>query len=420
VAQDTLAGEVAPAPRRGLAMFELFGNRDFRYYWFATFFYFLVFGAQRFAFVLLVLELTDRAGLGGVAGFALGVPAFFITLPAGVWADRLDRRRMVMASNLGGFVVMTVVAILAVTGALNAGLALLLALLAGLVAASVQPPLMSIVPMIVPRNRLMNAIVLRTVGMNLAQVLGAGLAGVLIAVVDFEGAFFAQAACYGVAGLAIALMRLPRATLPSGQRPRMLDQAVEGLRFVFENRALRGLVFISIVTGLFMLGPTFVLVPEIARTKLEVGSSLNGLLMAFTGLGMFVMSLYLASRQSLNRKGYWFMLNMFIAGPIVVGIGLSPVYVLTAVFMFAWGIGGGVFINMNQTLVQLNTPDEMMGRVMSIYMLSIAGLVPVGSLLAGAMAEVIGPDWYMALCGTLIGAMAIYSWLTMKELRELD
>jgi hypothetical protein len=167
-------------------------------------------------------------------------------------------------------------------------------------------------------ERLMNAIVLRTVGMNLAQVFGAGLAGLLIAVVDFEGAFVAQAACYGVAGTCYRLVRLPM-TLPLGdRRPRMLDAGGRGTcGLSLSNRALRGLVFISVVTGLFMLGPTFVLVPEIARTKLEVGSTLNGMLMAFTGLGMFVMSLYLASRQSLNRKGYWFMLNMFLCGPIV-------------------------------------------------------------------------------------------------------
>jgi MFS family permease len=420
VAQETLGAEAAAEPRRRSSMFALFGERDYRAYWIATFFYFLVFGAQRFTFVLLVLELTDRAGLGGLVGFTLGIPAFFITLPAGVWADRFNRQRMVLFTNMAGFAVMGTVAILAVTGILNAGFALVLALGAGFTAAMVQPPLMSIVPMIVPRDRLMNGIVLRTMGMNLAQVFGAGLAGLLIAVAGFEGAFAAQAAFYGIAALAIARIRLGEAPPPSAERPRMAAQAIEGLRFVFENAALRALVLISVVTGLFMLGPTFVLVPEIARTKLEVGSTLNGMLMTFTGAGMFVMSLFLASRATLSRKGYWFLLNFLIAGPIVVAIGLSPVYALTAAAMFAWGVGGGVFINMNQTLVQLNTPDSMMGRVMAIYMLSIAGLLPLGSLLAGLGAEVIGPDWYMAFCGGVLTLCAVYSWLTMRELRVMD
>ncbi len=328
---------------------------------------------------------------------------------------------MVIGTNLAGAVVMATVAVLAMTGVLNFGLALVLALLAGLVGSMTQPALMSIVPMIVPRERLMNGIVLRTMGMNLAQVFGAGLAGALIAVVDFEGAFFAQAACFVIALLAMLGVRLAAVPPATGRTaPACAHRLSEGLRFVFDNRALRGLMLISVVAGLFMLGPVFVLVPEIARTKLEVGSSLNGLLMTFTGAGMFVMSLYLGSRKSLTRKGHWFLVNMLIAGPIVAAIGLSPVYPLTAVFMFVWGIGGGVFINMNQTLVQLNTPDAMMGRVMSIYALSIAGVLPLGALIAGIGAEFIGPDWYMAFSGAVLFVAAVYSNITLRELREMD
>ena len=400
-------------------MFGLFTERDYQSYWLATFFYFLVFGAQRFTFVLLVLELTDRAGLGGLVGFTIGIPAFFITLPAGVWADRFDRRRMVFFTAVGGAAVMATVAVLALTGILNTEFALALALAAGFTGAMVQPPLMSIAPMIVSRERLMNAIVLRTMGMNLAQVFGAGLAGGLIAATGFEGAFAAQAACYIIAALMIARVRLDEPPDSTGQ-PAMWTQASEGLGFVFRDPALRGLVLISVVAGLLMLGPVFVLVPEIARTKLEVGSTLNGMLMTFTGAGMFVTSLYLASRGVLTRKGAWFMGNFLASGPIVLAIGLSPVYPLTAFFMFAWGIGGGIFINMNQTLVQLYTPDNMMGRVMSIYMLSIAGILPLGSLIAGFGAEIIGPDWYMALAGVLIAVCAVYSWARMSELRQMD
>ncbi|MDZ7729691.1 MAG: MFS transporter [Dehalococcoidia bacterium] len=367
-----------------------------------------------------MLELTDRAGLGGLVGFTLGIPAFFITLPAGVWADQLDRKKMVFFTAIGGGAVMATVAVLAVTGILNTWLALVLALGAGLAGAAVQPPLMSIVPMIVARERLMNGIVLRTMGMNLAQVFGAGLAGAFIAIAGFEGAFAAQALFYVIAALMIARVKLEDPPERQPERPRMRAQAIEGLRFVFDNPGLRGLVSISVVAGLFMLGPIFVLVPEIARTKLEVGATMNGLLMTFTGAGMFVTSFFLASRSTLSRKGTWFIANFLVAGPIVMAIGLSPIYPLTALAMFAWGVGGGVFINMNQTLVQLYTPDAMMGRVMSIYMLSIAGLLPLGSLVAGAGAEVIGADTYLVLSGVIMLACAVYSWLRLKELRAMD
>src|SRR5690606_8895011 len=116
--------------------------------------YFLGFGAQRFAFVLFVLELTDRAGLGGLVGFALGVPAFFVTVPAGVWADRFDRRRMASASFLAGALLLAMLSAATFAGAVNAPIAMGAALAVGFVIASVMPPMTAIVQMIVPPDRL--------------------------------------------------------------------------------------------------------------------------------------------------------------------------------------------------------------------------------------------------------------------------
>ncbi len=397
----------------------LFRNASFRNYWAATFFYFLVFGAQRFAFVLLVLELTDRAGLGGVVGFALGIPAFFITIPAGVWADRMDRRKMVVIANIAGASVLFAVAVLNWTGVINAWYALGTALLVGFATAAVQPPLTAIVQMIVPPERLMNGIVLRTMGQNLAQFFGATLGGLAISLFDFGGAFALQGALYLVAVAFMLGVRLERAAQPA-VRPKMRDAAREGMRFVFDDPALRGLVIISVFSGLFMLGPTFTLIPEIARTKLGVGPTLNGLLLAFTSIGMFAMSIFLATRQELHGKGNIFVTNMLIAGPAVSLMGLSPWYAFTAAVMVIWGLGGGIFINMNQTLIQANTPNAMMGRVMSIYGLSIAGLIPLGALLGGIGAELIGADRYLALSGVILTGCAVWAFLTQHDLRALD
>ncbi len=411
-------GEPQGAPKPPGVM-TLFRNASFRNYWAATFFYFLVFGAQRFAFVLLVLELTDSAGFGGAVGFALGIPAFFITIPAGVWADRMDRRRMVMIANLAGAAVLAVVAVLNWSGAINEWFALGTALAVGFATASVQPPLTAIVQMIVPPERLMNGIVLRTMGQNLAQFFGATLGGIAIALLDFGGAFALQSGLYLVACAFMLGVRLERPAQPAN-RPRMREAASEGLRFVFSDPALRGLVIVSVFSGLFMLGPTFTLIPEVARTKLGVGPTLNGLLLAYTSLGMFAMSIFLVTRKELTGKGNIFVTNMLIAGPAVSLMGLSPWYPATALVMVIWGLGGGIYINMNQTLIQGNTPNEMMGRVMSIYALSIAGLIPLGALLGGIGAEVIGADWYLVLSGVILTACAVWAFLTQRDLRALD
>src|SRR5690606_27839419 len=99
----------------------------------------------------------------------------------------------------------------------------------------------------------------------------------------------------------------------------------------------------------------------------------------FTSIGMLAMSVFLATRKGLNRKGFWFLVNLLVAGPAMILMGATGSYAITTLAMLAWGLNGGIHINLNQTLVQMNTPNDMMGRVMSIYMLSIAGLIPLGS-----------------------------------------
>ncbi|MEX2032524.1 MAG: MFS transporter, partial [Dehalococcoidia bacterium] len=224
---------------------------------------------------------------------------------------------------------------------------------------------------------------------------------------------------YLLAGFFISRVRLER-TPPATNRPRMREAAAEGARFVFGDPALRGLVIISVFSGLFMLGPTFTLIPEIGRTKLGVGPAANSLLLAFTSIGMFSMSIFLATREQLTGKGNLFVANMLIAGPAVALMGLSPWYAATAAIMVVWGLGGGIFINMNQTLIQANTPNAMMGRVMSIYGLSIAGLIPMGALLGGIGAELMGADRYLTLSGSILTACAIWAFFTQRDLRALD
>ncbi|TAJ19098.1 MAG: MFS transporter [Dehalococcoidia bacterium] len=295
-----------------------------------------------------------------------------------------------------------------------------LALATGFVTASVQPPLTSIVQMIVPVERLTQGIVLRTMGQNLAQFFGTAVGGLAIASLDYGGAFAVLAVGYLVGGAAMLGVHLPAAAPSTTVRPRMADAAREGMRFVFSDRALRSLVIFSVISGLFMLGPTFVLIPEIGREKLHVGPGPNSLLLALLGVGMFVMSLFLLTRREVHRKGNWFVVNLLFAGPLMVLTGWSTSYWFTAVVMALWGLGGGVYVNLNQTLIQTNTPNAMMGRVMSIYSLSIAGIIPLGSLLAGGGAAVIGADRYQMLSGVILGLAAVWGFFTQRELRALD
>lgn len=396
--------------------------RSFRYYWTSTFFYFLVFGTQRFTFIWLVLELSDNAALAGVTAFALGIPAFFITLPAGAYADRLNRRTMVMWTNVAGAATSLAIAALIWADVITVPLAIIMALATGVTTAATQPPLTAMIPTIVPRERLMNGIVLRTMGQNLAMVLGATVGGLVIDLWNIGGAFAILTVAYGLstaAMLGVQSQSAPQAANPE-PRPKLWTSVREGLSFIYRNPGLLGLMILLATLGFMMLGPVFVLVPEIAREDLGQEATGAAILFAITSLGMLAMSVALASMSNLRRKGALLLVTLMIGGAIVIGIGASRWYLLTAIMMFLWGLGGGIMVNLNQTLAQSHTPDEMMGRVMSVVALAIAGMMPLGSLAAGGGAELIGAGEWLMVCGVALVIIGAVLWVRLPALREMD
>jgi MFS family permease len=463
------AAAVAPQGRvariRQSALAETLGIRAFRFYWTSTFFYFLAFGTQRFVFVWLVLELSDNSGLAGVTGFALGIPAFFITLPAGAYADRMDRRRMVVGANIAGGLVSLAIAALIWTDVITVGLAITMALATGVTTAATQPPLMALIPTLVPRERLMNGIVLRTMGQNLAMVLGASVGGVVIDIWDIGGSFAILTVAYVLSTLAMMRVRsqasavaMPSAAGPSAGpsrngaaggassgsasgagpssngasgaassgsasgagRPPLLTSVREGLVFIYRNPGLLGLVVLLASMGLVMLGPVFVLVPQIAKDDLGQSATGASILFAITSVGMFLMSVVLASMSDLRHKGALLLITLMIGGVIVAGIGASQWYAVTAVMMFLWGLGGGIIVNLNQTLAQTHTPDEMMGRVMSVVALAIAGMMPLGMLAAGGGSVLTGAGEWLILCGAVLTLLGVVMWVRLPALRTMD
>ena len=416
-ADVTVATE--PEVNAKVGTFAAFASPAFRLYWASTSAFFLVQGMQRFAYVWLVIAISDRAGVAGMAGFAVGIPAFLIMLPAGVWSDRHDRRRLIVGSHAVATAVMVAVAVLIWSDVMTVEIALLSAVAVGATTAVSSPAIQAIVPSLVPGPRLMNAIVLKNMGQNLAMLLGAGVGGGVIAIWGIGAGFAAQAVAYAIAAMLMMVVRLP--ARPSDEDRRSMRAEISaGIRFVIADRRLLVLMLLSAVTGLFMLGPVFVLLPEIAKDRLGQEAFTASLLFLITSGGMFAMSFVLASRQAMPNKGRLFMIALAIGGPTVSALGLSPWYLLTALLMFAWGLGGGIFVNINQTLVQLHTPPAMMGRVMAIYSLAIAGFMPLGSLLAGIGASTIGASEWLVLCGAVLGPVALLALFTQGSLRRMS
>jgi MFS family permease len=396
-----------------------FGIAGYRYLWANTFLFALVQSTQRFTYVWLMLELGRSSRASGVVLFALGVPAFFVAMPAGALADRIDRKLLLVGSQLGALTATSVTAALILGGVVSVPATIALAVMLGTALAAGQPVRTALVPSLVPRDRLMNAIVLMTMGMNISMIAGPAIGGVAIAAWGVGGAFAVQAALYGVGLVVLMPLRIPeRAVTPV--RRRLTVEIREGLSFIAGHREIRALFILLASSGVLMMGPYLALVPEIAKNELGQGALTTSLLFAFLGIGMLTTSLFLASRRTMARKGGWFAGTLIAAGVIQAGFGISRWYLVTALLMLVWGLGGGLFINLNQTLIQSHTPEAVMGRVMSLHSLVMTGLAPVGALGAGVVAASLGAPTTIVVAGAGISLVAALVFTTQPTLRDLE
>ncbi len=194
----------------------------------------------------------------------------------------------------------------------------------------------------------------------------------------------------------------------------------EGLRFIWGHRGILALVGLLAGSGIFMLGPFFALIPPVARDRLGQDALGTSILLSVLGAGMLITSLVLSGWGHMKNKGRVFTVNMIAGGALLAAIGLSSSYRLTLALMFVWGLGGGLFMNLNQTLIQSNTPPQLMGRVMSVHTLAFQGLMPVGSLLAGGLGEVMGASEWMTISGAVVAFLAIAAVFTTPTLRRMS
>ena len=423
--ENGAAHETSPVPVTTTASradvprtFAAFREREFRLLWTNNVLFSLVQSTQRFTYVWLVLELGRGADASGLVLFAMGLPVFLVVLPAGALSDRLDRRKLLVGSQLGALAVTVATAVLLAVDRIDLPVTIVLAVLLGATLAFGQPIRSAVLPSLVPRDRLMNAIVLTTIGMNLSMIVGPAMGGAAIALWGLTGAFAVQSVLYALGLVVLLFLRLPPRAEVALRRPLRVEIG-EGLRFVRHHREIRALFVLLAATGLLMLGPYQALMPQIAREQLGRDAFGASLLFALLGVGMGFTSLILARSRDLSHKGAWFAGGLVVGGIVQVGLGLSPIYGLTALLMFLWGVSGGLFMNLNQTLIQTHTSPDVMGRVMSLHTLAMVGLSPVGALVGGGMASVVGAPVTVAVAGVAISGVAAAVLLRVTTLRTM-
>ncbi len=418
MATVTRAGS-APAERRlSLHTFSAFKSRNFALLWGNNMTFALSQSVRQFAFTWLALELFSSGKALGLIIFALGLPILVFGLPAGALADRIDRRLLLFASQVGGFVVTLLTAVLVWTGVMTVPLTMVMALALGATVAFGQPVRVAIVPSLVEPSRLLNAVTLMSLSQNVSMIAGPAIGGVMIAIGGVGAAFAGQSVLLGIGLIALLPMRVP-AIDRAGQQRHMVAEVREGLAFVVGHPGIRTLMLVLMTTALVMAGTFMTLLPKIAKEDLEIGALETSLFFTAMGVGMLMSSLLLASFSRLDRAGLWFIVTLISGGVLNAAFGVSLWYVASLAIMFATGWNAGFFTNLNLTLIQANTPHVVMGRVMSIYTLAMAGGMPLGGLLAGLMSDAWGSrEWFVA-CGLSLVAVGIAVLLTQPSLRHM-
>ena len=351
---------------------------------------------QQVALGWLVLELTNSPFAVGLVTSLGSLPILALTLYGGVVADRVDKRRFVLLLQSLMLVEALTLSVLTAFHWVTVHWIMALAAFAGLLSAFEVPTRQAMVVDLVEREDLMNAIALNSSAFNVARVIGPAIAGALIAAAGLAACFFANAASYlaVVAGLVAMKTEAPAA----GARPDTLAAMKEGFRYVLDNRWPRALVVL--IAGFAVFGfPFMTMAPVFARDVLHVGASGYAALISAIGVGAAAGALGLAGFGKRYRKEKLLMMASSLFGVVLALIAVAHTFSTSlALFTIAgWTMAANGILG--NTLLQIQAPDHLRGRVMGVYSFLVLGLAPFGSLQAGLVSEHLGVRYSIGLGG---------------------
>jgi MFS family permease len=373
---------------------------------------------QTTAQAYLVFELTKSPAYLGYVGFAAGLPVWLFTLYGGVVADRVSRRTLMVITQSAMMILAFILAWLVFAETVQPWQIILLAFLLGIANAFDAPTRQAFVVELVDRQDLTNAIALNSIMFNAAVVVGPAVAGLTYAA-------FGPAWCFTINGLsfiavivALLLMRIQPMPRREG-RTSTVTELKEGLRYVASNSKVRMLIGSQAVISLFGIG-FMTLFPAWAVTVLGGNVTTNGLMLSARGLGAVAAGLMIAALGRYRSKGKLWTLGSFLMPVMMLVFSLVRWIPLSLAVLVILGWSFMVLVNTSNALVQTNISDNLRGRVMSLFTLAFFGFMPIGSLLAGSMANLVSEPVTVAFSALVLLAFAVFIWFRLPALRKLE
>ncbi len=414
VADPSMPADGAPATSRLREVFVALQERDFRIFWLGQLVSVTGTWMQTVAQGWLILQLTGSPFILGVAAAARSVPVLLLVIPAGVVADRFDRRRILIATSIVATIASAVMGFLAVTNRIDVPTVLLIAVILGISNAFEMPARHGFVSELIVRRHLANAIALNSLLFNGARVVGPAIAGVVVALIGPGWAFLINAGSY--VAVILGLVLITRVYVPRiGVAAR--TALPEVARYLKSEPRISALLALLGAQTIFASG-NYILGPSLAE-DLGQGAEGLGVLLSAAGVGAVLGGLRLAATS--DRKEHWRVL--VVAGLAIsaglVGVGLSTSYPVTLLCFAVAGWGVITFNASSNTLIQTIAPDRLRGRVMSLYTLMLLGLMPVGGLLLGSLATSLGSASAIAVGGVVYAAIIVAAFAAVRPLRRL-
>ncbi len=366
----------------------------------------------------LVFQLTQSPAYLGYVGFAAGIPSLLFMMYGGVVADRLPRRNLMVVTQSTMLVLAFVLAALTFTGLVQPWHIIVLAFLLGVATAFDAPARQAFVLEMVDREDMVNAIALNSTMFNSATAVGPAVAGLTYALLGPAWCFTLNGISFIAVIIALLMMRL-KPVVARARTTSPLEDLKEGLRYVASHSIIRTLILLLTVTSVFGLAFA-TLMPAWAVSILGGDAATNGLLQSARGVGALIGALMIASLGRFHFKGKLLSVGQFVF-PIVLLI-FAYVRWLPLSLLLLVGVGWGmmIFFNMCNILVQSLVTDQLRGRVMAIYAMSFFGLAPIGSLLAGGVAEHFGAPFTVVLTASIVLGFALMLWIFVPKIRALQ
>ena len=371
---------------------------------------------QKLAQSWLVLQLSGSPFLLGLDAFLGEIPIFLFSLVGGVVADRVDRRHVLLASQ---FIQMSCAFVL--TGLIAYKVVVVWHILAlscvvGFAQAFGGPAYQALIPSLVKQEQLPNAIAMNSIQFNVARVIGPVLGG--LALTQLGAAW-----CFGLNGLSfvaviVSLILLHIRFVPGGRASSMLASMRQGFGFIQGKPGMVGLIALAFLAT-FLGIPLLVFLPVFAKDVFREGPKVYTLLLAFSGAGSILGALVVAATGNTPRKGRVVVLTLVVLGALMVGFSLSRWLPMSCALLFFAGAAMITVFATLSSLVQLLAHDEMRGRVMSVYNVAFRGGMPMGSLLAGALAPSLTAPAVLAGYGVLLSVLGLYFLVVQRKVAAL-